>query len=256
MLSFGLSFIAVNVLYILFSVLMGFIAYKLYKLKKVGFIVFLIVLLLPYYDLFIQKGIKTYYETFKMNNTIYAYPERDKDGKIESLGVWRSARHPTSSYLWNQESLENFRKQLSGVSKFVEFYFVDSFEKMTDENGKEIIKDNYGRKGDLGYARVYLNESPIHYEKIKDESEYQARYQVKGIDDSGIFYRKTIIEFWDTKEKKLLATSFGLYFRIKSENDKFRNKYLLWRGPSGVAFAIDSFSSNKNLYYKLFHVIY
>lgn len=34
--------------------------------------------MLPYYDLFIQKGIKTYYETFKMNNTIYVSEKDEK----------------------------------------------------------------------------------------------------------------------------------------------------------------------------------
>ncbi|MCD8545095.1 MAG: hypothetical protein LRY52_09695, partial [Sulfurospirillum cavolei] len=105
MFSFGLAFLFRNAVYLLFSMLMGYLGYKMYKLKKVGVIVFLIVWMLPYYDLFIQKGIKTYYETFKMNNTIYAYPEKDENGMIESLGVGEKVVRTTSGYLKDQKSL-------------------------------------------------------------------------------------------------------------------------------------------------------
>ena len=263
--SFGLMFIAVNLLYLLFSVTIGVIVLLIlekkskWTLTKRLFIssgVFLFVLILPFYDLLIQKGIKTYYETFVTLEKIYAYPERDKDGKIESLGVWRrSEEQHTSNYLWDQNSLLEFKKRLSGISEFVEYYFLGSFEKTIDKDGKVTIKDNYGRNGDLGYARVYLNETPIRYEKIKNESKYQARYQVKGIDDSGIFYSKTIIEYWDMKENKLLATKLHISFRTKNDNNKFRNKYLLWRGPSSVAFVIGGLIGGIDLNYKLFKII-
>lgn len=242
---FGLQFIAVNFLYLVFSLFIGIIIYiilakkeKFTSIKRIsiGIGTFLVVWMLPYYDLFIQKGIKTYYETFKMNNTIYAYPERDKDGKIESLGIGKNIFTNVASYLKNQRDLIDLKNGY--VAKdFLEFYFNDSFEKVVDKDGKVSFKNNY--KKDIGYARVYFNETPIRYEKIKDESEYKARYQLLGKDESGFFYNKTLIEFWDMKEHKLLAKGFKLDFYTEDYDQKFRNKYLLFRGPSGRSLVIN-----------------
>ena len=239
MFSFGLAFLFRNAVYLLFSMVMGYLGYKMYKLKKVGVIVFLIVWMLPYYDLFIQKGIKTYYETFKMDNTIYAYPERDENGLIESLGIGKVVSKESSGYLHNQQKLNKF-KNFYAVKNFVEFYFFGFFEQAVDKDGKVIFKDNYQQ--DFGYARVYLDETPMRYEKLKDESEYKARYQVLGKEENGIFYDKTIIEFWDMKEHKLLAEGFKLSFYTKDYDQKFRNKYLLFRGPSGVSLSSGALS--------------
>ncbi|MDZ7818742.1 MAG: hypothetical protein U5K55_09035 [Aliarcobacter sp.] len=89
MLSWGLLVIIVNVVYLLLSMLIGYLVYKFFKhkYKHIGKIVFIVVLLAPFWDLIIQKGVKTYYQAFKMEGEIYAYPEVDADGKIEDLGV-------------------------------------------------------------------------------------------------------------------------------------------------------------------------
>ena len=215
-------------------------------------IVFLIVWMLPYYDLFIQKGIKTYYETFKMNNTIYAYPQKDENGKIESLGVGEKVVRDTSGYLKDQRRLAKLKEYYS-VSNILEYYFFDSFEQVVDKDGKVTFKDNYQQ--DIGYARVYLNETPMRYEKLKDESEYKARYQVLGKEKNGIFYDKTIIEFWDMKEHKLLAEGFMLNFYTKDYDQKFRNKYLLFRGPSGESLTIQWLETYRNIFKTMFNVI-
>ncbi|WP_162984600.1 hypothetical protein [Poseidonibacter antarcticus] len=77
--------IIVNVVYLLLSMLIGYLAYKFFKhIRK---IVFIVVFLAPFLDLIIQKNIKTYYQAFKMEGEIYAYPELDADGKIESLDI-------------------------------------------------------------------------------------------------------------------------------------------------------------------------
>lgn len=93
---FGLQFIAVNFLYLVFPLIVGIITYVILSKKEkfsrakrfgIGIGTFLVVLLLPFWDLLLQKGIKTYYETFMMDSQIYAYPEKGHDGKIESLGL-------------------------------------------------------------------------------------------------------------------------------------------------------------------------
>lgn len=218
MLTWGLIVLIVNLLYVLFAFIVSKVAKHFLSkyYRHIGKVVFVIVLLAPFWDLFIQKGIKTYYQLFNVGTAIYAYPEKDKDGKIESLGIGRSVYREPVNYLTTDKSLGEFRERKKYIAKFFESYFFDSFEKTVDKDGTVTIKDNYGRKGDFGYARVYLGETPIRYEKLKDESEYKARYQVKGINDNGFFYEKNIIEFWDMKEHKLLAKALKMDFYTKT----------------------------------------
>lgn len=254
MLTWGVIVLIVNLLYVLCALIVSKVAKHFLSkyYRHIGKVVFVIVLLAPFWDLFIQKGIKTYYQVFDVGTAIYAYPEKDKDGKIESLGVGEKVVRDTSGYLKDQRRLVKL-KDYYPVSNTLEYYFFDSFEKTVDKDGKVTIKDNY--KKDFGYARVYLDENPIRYEKLKDESEYKARYQVLGKDDSGFFYNKTIIEFWDMKEHKLLAKTFKMVFFTKKDNDKFRNKYLLWKGANGVPMSISWLETYRNVFKTMFNVI-
>lgn len=145
-----------------------------------------------------------------MNNTIYAYPQKDENGKIESLSESKSISEQPADYLINQEALNRFREKFSHIDYFVEFYFFDSFKKNISKEGKVTFETNYDE--DIGYVRVYFNENPIRYEKIEDESAYKARYQLLGKQRKGYFYNITNIEFWDMKEHKLLAEAFKLSF--------------------------------------------
>jgi hypothetical protein len=252
MLTWGLIVLIVNLLYILFAFIVSKVAkhFLIKYYRHIGKVVFVIVLLAPFWDLFIQKGIKTYYQVFDVGTAIYAYPEKDKDGKIESLGIGRSVSEEHSGYLHNQQELTRFKK-FYAVKDYFEFYFFGTFEEVVDKNGKVTIKDNY--KKNLGYARVYLDENPIRYEKLQDESEYKARYQVKGSNDNGFFYEKNIIEFWDMKEHKLLAKALKMDFYTKTYDQKFRNKYLLWKGANGIAFSLKRLESSGDIY-KIFLV--
>ena len=164
-----------------------------------------------------------------MNNTIYAYPEKDADGKIESLGIGESVAHIYSGYLSGMEDFTQLKK-IYAVDSFLECYMSDSFLK--DANGT--IHYNY--KSDLGYVRVDLTKEKVHYKQLKNESEYQARYQIFGIKSQNAFYEKKKIYFKDLRKNILLAEGFKIIFTI--DKNSFRNKYLLWRGPSGVAFGI------------------
>jgi len=246
MLSFGLSFIAVNVLYILFSVLMGFIAYKLYKLKKVGFIVFLIVLLLPYYDLFIQKGIKTYYETFKMNNTIYAYPDKDENGKIESLGVGRVNSFPIGFFISEKQSKKVFFSEIDKNSLEVKDYFHNWFQKYISDYLEIGIYDNADQ---IRLFRILYYLSPYIEPTIKQT----ARYQIFEKRKVGIFglYQETLFEFKDMKHNRILASAWFVYFPVNK--DAFRNSFLLWRGPSGIAFSISNTGNIEEIFERLFN---
>lgn len=56
--------------------------------KKFSNILLLIlVILLPFWDLIVQKVIKTYHQVFNLTEIIiFDYPQRDENEKIESIG--------------------------------------------------------------------------------------------------------------------------------------------------------------------------
>jgi uncharacterized membrane protein YraQ (UPF0718 family) len=118
--TWGLLVLSVNVVYLVVSLVIGIIIGFVFKKWKIGIATFLIIALAPFWDLIIQKGVKTYYETFKMEDKIYAYPEFDKDGKIESLDLTETYGSNTISHFTDHLNLkyrENNFKDIP-ISKF------------------------------------------------------------------------------------------------------------------------------------------
>ena len=107
--SFGLLVIAINIGYLIFSIIAGITLSKLLKKVKVfknfstyllAIVTSLLILLAPFYDLLIQKGIKTYYQVFdKTYAKIYAYPEKDSKGRVESFGMDKEFGYSLATYL-------------------------------------------------------------------------------------------------------------------------------------------------------------
>ena len=257
----GFIVILVNLAYLVFSEVVGILTYfslkkipifakHTRKLKAFSFIIFLVVLLAPFWDLIIQKGIKTYYENYKMNYTINAYPEKDENGMIESLGVDRKSTISTSGYLINQEKLQKLKKEYD-VSNFIEYYFMDSFEKVKDTKGNLEVKYNYS--SNLGYARVHFNQNPITYEKIKDETEFKARYQVLAKTKKHYFYEETVVEFWDKKNNVLMTKALKVRFPVQNAEKKFRTRYLVWwMSAAGSPFELGGLRNTSEVAKKLF----
>jgi len=250
--SYGMGVLIVNLVYLFISLIIGIIFGRVFKRWKVGIATFLIVAVLPFYDLIIQKGIKTYYENFVTLEEIYSYPEKNENGKIESLGRYEYIGNKPANYLYNQKELIRFKNRFSrlNIRDFVECYFFHSFERTTNDEGAVIFKDNY--KKDFGYARVYFNETPIRYEKLKDETEFKSRFQVKSIIDKNLFYKKINFEFWDTKKNILLGKALKLDFYRENQNGKFRNRYLLWKSGNGIAFSLKGFDTSNKVNNELF----
>ena len=257
----GFIVIFINLVYLVFSQVVGIITYfslkkipifakHTRKLKAFSFVVFLVVLLAPFWDLIIQKGIKTYYENYRMDYVINAYPEKDENGMIESLGVDRKSTISTSSYLINQEDLKELKKEYD-VSNFIEYYFMDSFKKVKDTKGNLEVKYNYS--SNLGYARVYFNQDPITYKKISGTNEFQARYQVLAKTYQHRFYKETAIEFWDKKNNVLMSKALKVSFPVQDAKDKFRTKYLVWwMSAAGSPFELGGLRNTSEVAKKLF----
>lgn len=252
---FGLQFIAVNFLYLLFSLIVGIVTYVILSKKEkftrpkrfgIGMGTFLVVWMLPFWDLLLQKGIKTYYETFMMESDIYAYPEKDQDGKIESLGVGE-VRLFTVDYF-----TEHLKQKIRVYEKLPAYDLRVSeknFQSWYEQKIQEYIE--IGVYDDAKKVKLFrISYSPkLHIEPIKVQ---QAKYQIFGKSENGFFdlYKKSFIEFKDMEKNMTLATAWHLNFPASKHS--FRNTFLLWKGPSGSAMKIKNFGNDDEIFKKLF----
>ena len=249
--TYGLLVIIANGLYLLFSILVGVGIYLLLRKSRLvrwkGFIsttAFLVVLLAPFYDLIIQMGIKTYYQNFKMNDTIYAYPEKDENGKIENLGVGEVASFTISHFVEDKVRKNIVFEELSQKDLKLSNDFWGWYENHI-QNYIEIgvFDDDKNRK----LFRIDYQKNSI--EAIKNQ---EARYQVTGNENQctlNLCTKYTYI-FKDIQTQKKLANAWFINF--KSPKDNFRYKFLMWHGANGIPFSIEGLGNSKNIFEKQF----
>ena len=257
-----LAFFIANFAYLMFAIAVSTFIYKFLKKKEIfgkykrvlfSMLIAILIFFAPQWDLLIQKAIKTYYENFKMIEEIYAYPEFDENGRIESLGVEKNVFRRTASYLKNSKDLQELKDDKKSVKNFVEYYFFGSFKKIKDKKGNIQIKELYAP--DIGYARVYFNKNLIMYKKLSNSKEFKARYQILATINNYYFYTEKIIEYWDTKKNILMAKGLRMSFPVKNEKDKFRYKYLLNHGSNGIGMGIREIDNRHIVDIKLFGFI-
>lgn len=250
MLTWGLLVIIVNVVYLLLSMLIGYLAYKFFKDKyrHIGKIVFIVVLLAPFWDLIIQKGVKTYYQAFKIEGEIYAYPEVDADGKIESLDLTEHSHTWTIIRFVNHL---NLRKSIFFKDFSIEQFKIDDFIKETDfdERIKNFIELKVFDDGAFKKEKSVDKKLRVRFDDIKPQFEYiengSARYKIEEKKENYFFDLYSINEYLliDNKTNKVLAKDLLVSFYNKNEN-KFRNKYLLWVSGNGIPFNISQIKSS------------
>jgi hypothetical protein len=227
MLSWGLLVIVVNIVYILLSMLIGYLAYKFFKhkYKHIGKIVFIVVLLAPFWDLIIQKSVKTYYQAFKMEGEIYAYPEVDAEGKIESLDLGNTSQQTISwfvDYLKLSTKEKNFKN--IAIDKFKMNEFLDEAD--FDSENKE------------KYIRIRFDEIKPQFEFIENGN---ARYKIEKKSEKYLFDLYTVNEYllMDNKTGNILAKDMSVDFKKGSES-KLRNKILLWKSANDSAYFLSN----------------
>jgi len=159
--------------------------------------VFFAVLTFPFWDLIIDKGIEKFYNTFGLLEPIvYEMPERDKNGKIESIGGWLMPSINIEN-LEDKEKLNILLNKLreDNISEFVEFRSrVGSY------------KDN-SRKRVIIKVNLYNKEKP--YEIIeKSQARYIQKYRDKyDFNFFVIVIRNTEYYIYDNKKQKVIATA-------------------------------------------------
>jgi len=205
----GLIILPILIAYILFALFM----YKITASK----IVLIVILLFPFWDLIVQKGIKTYYQVFESEPIIYAMPEFDEDGKIESLGVASIFYTYTYKHDFDtNKDFEQFKKRQENIcSKVLEY--IDMTAYIYEKRKTQIIK-------------VYLGDDvPKRYKFIDRQ---QARYQIiASKPESYGFFQKRYYKLIDTLHNdKVLAESYAIKFVTKMKD--FRRNILGWQ--SGV----------------------
>lgn len=233
MLSWGLLVIIVNVVYILLSMLIGYLAYKFFKDKyrHIGKIVFIVVLLAPFWDLIIQKSVKTYYQAFKMEGEIYAYPEVDVDRKIESLDLTDGFGGFPIGSLIEYLNLTYGNNIFDNVQ--IENFKIDGF------NNWLHFDDNKVRK-----------KVRIRFDDIKPQFEYiengNARYKIEKKSEEYLFDLYTVNEYLliDNKTGNILAKDMSVDFK-KGSKSKLRNKILLWKSANDSAYSIESIEKSE-----------
>lgn len=181
-----------------------------------------------------------------MESQIYTYPEKDKDGKIDSLGVGNVSLFPLEYFVVHSNVTR---------SRFSTLNLKDMKPSNDDYWGwYEGHLKNYielGINDDAKKVKLFrITYSPkLHIEPIKVQ---QAKYQVFGKSENEFFglYKKSFIEFKDMEKNMTLATAWHLNFPASKHS--FRNTFLLWKGPSGSAMKIKNFGNDDEIFKKLF----
>jgi len=194
----------------------------MYKLTA-SKIVLMVILVFPVWDLIVLKGIQTYYQVFESEPKIYAMPELDEDGKIESLGVV-DIIYTTIAYFQTPKDFEDFKVSEKGINNKVKEYIELTVRTARINTEKRKLKA----------TRVYLEDDvPKRYEFIVKQ---KARYQIIGSSPEVHFfgfYQKRIYKLIDTKQNdKVLAEAYAINPIEKMRF--FRRNILWWQTGNGM----------------------
>jgi len=211
----GMIIVGIFIIYCIIGLAVSIITYKFTKKVKYLILVIIFFTLLPTWDLLIQKAVKEYYVTFKMEPKIYAYPEKDENGKIESLGLV-NVTNKLNKDLYKHNLYDYYSK------------YVDKFVELTTYDAKAINKEEK--------IRIYLNEQKYKFEKIKKQT---ARYIIKESKPISCVFdlcEKYTYKIIDTKNNILLAEVIKVYFTNNNFAFYFRQNILSLGTINGLLF--------------------
>lgn len=168
-----------------------FICYLIYKLlikdvenKTLAKVIFTLILTFPFWDLIVQKGIKTVYQVSGLlEPKIYAYPKKDENGMIESFSYGKS----NSIYTEKRVQSSVYGDLLKKKIKSIDFILIKKSNQI---------------------HRFYLDGDKVKSKIIPKES---ARYSFQlGKSKEKLFGLYAIQEkgVYDHKKKEFIAKSF------------------------------------------------
>lgn len=198
----GILILFMMIVYITVSYFIVRIIYKFTNKKNLSIFLFVGLITFPFWDLIAQKAIKTYYiNSGLLEPKIYAMPEKDKDGKIESLSLVGVTKEIES---WLNKSIST-KKLLVDYYNFTENSPLQSLD----------LRFQYGKYPDYIYKIVrfsYDQTTKMPITKYLEESDARYKIEVKTISKLLGLYEWDIYEVIDTKTNKILAQSFGIGF--------------------------------------------
>lgn len=228
----GLLILFMMIVYITVSYFIVRIFYKFTNKKILSIFLFVGLITFPFWDLIAQKAIKTYYiNSGLLEPKIYAMPEKDKDGKIESLSDGILLRHIQYGDLNDKGKINSFLiKQYPNLKEKVKSFIV-----LNSINDKyETIK-----------IKLFLNR--LSYEIIDN---LQGRYSIKrnekqtNIFSLSIFFELGIYDNY--KDKFVAKTLIWCPQKVKFM-ENIRTEYFLLQSASGSGSAILGVSCKNNI---------
>jgi hypothetical protein len=230
-------FIPANLSYISFCFFISFIIFRLFKSIIVFIIAIFFFLSLMYSDLIFKYAIKNYYEVIKASRTIYSYPLKNEDGKIDSLSTVRIYNFPLrKSSLSEKEKNKIVELHESYISKFIDITTVRYRYNKYFYNEKRIFLNVY--KYDNSFLDDLNQKAKYTITKNQKNSSYPSLY-------SEYEYR-----FIDTETNKILGTAYNISFPIST--NKLRNRFLYWTKKKEQEFNLNSIQNFNTVYKKLF----
>ncbi len=214
----GLIIIPIYIIYVIVGFIIFKLILKLFKKRLNSIIVLAIVIVFPFWDIFAANGILKIL-TYTTKPIIYEMPEKDKDGKIESIGE-------SLTFTIQKETLDNKEE----LKKLLKKRYPNINEKVKDfiEFKTNLwIKNKFDK---TVIAKIYLNPNLKKDYKIIEKSE--ARYISKLIDSEddtflGFKLFKSHVEFIDTKKNKIIAIAPSIRVGTPYIMNLFRGGILL-----------------------------
>ena len=230
-------FIPTNLSYVSFCFFISFLVYRIFRSFIVLIIVMLSLLSLMYSDLIFKYVIKNYYELIKANKSIYSYPIKNKEGKIDSLSTVRVYNYPLhKSSLSQNEKDEIVKLHELYINKFIDISTVRYRFNKYIYNDKRVFLNVY--KYDNSFLEDVNQRAKYMITKVKKESLYPKLY-------TEFEYR-----FIDTYSNTILATAYNVNFLITT--NKLRNRFLHWSIEKEKEFNLNSIQNFDTVYKKLF----
>lgn len=241
----GIIIIPIYIIYIVIGFILFKLVLKLFNKRLNSIFILVIVIIFPFWDIFVANGILKIL-TYTTKPIIYEMPERDKDGKIESIGESLTFTIQKET-LDNKEELKKLlKKRYPNINEKVK-YFVE-------------FKTNLWIKNKLKktvIAKIYLN-SKKDYEIIEKS---EARYISKLIDSDdttllGFKLFKSHVEFIDIKKNKIIAIAPSIRLGTPHIMNIFRGGILMLISGGGGApmFRTKSIITFKDCKKQLFNI--
>lgn len=234
----GFLFIPANLSFLSFCFFISFICYRLFRNSIAFFLAFSSLFGIMYYDLIFNFAFKTYLEASQMNSTIFLYPKKDENNKIESLSTVRVYNLPLkySSSLSKEQKDSIVNTHESYISKYIDISTVRYKYNKYFYNQERVLLNVYK------YNPSFLEESDI-----KPRFTITVNKKEDVLLDS---YKEFEYKFIDTVTNEVLAKAFLIKFNIAT--NKLRNRLLYWNKEKEELFRVSPVQNFDIIYKKLF----